>query len=163
LPDITPENWEVDVLWSLGKGALDAIQQELADEDSGFAIGCKRCGRELAPWDGDALHVVTYHLEEHYGIPLNTPGRRNPPKKLRNQIIKLYGGVCFDCGKAGPGLHIDHILPQHADGDAAFRNLQPLCEACGQKKGDVLPDDVEVWSNMYFFLPPSDGYEGLFW
>ncbi|MBI4294501.1 MAG: hypothetical protein HY661_23730 [Betaproteobacteria bacterium] len=75
LPDISPHNWEVDILWNLGKSALDAFQQELADEDSEFTFNCKRCGKDLAPWDGDALYVVSYHLEEHYGIPLNTPGR----------------------------------------------------------------------------------------
>ena len=163
LPDITPDNWEVDILWNLGNSVLCAIQQELANEGSAFAFSCKRCGRELAPWGGDALYVVTYHLEEHYGIPLITPGRRNPSRRLRNQIIKLYDGVCFDCGKMGPGLHIDHILPRNAGGDAAFRNLQPLCEPCGRKKGDKIPEDVGVWSNMYFFHPPSDGFEGLFW
>lgn len=147
LPDISPDNWEVDILWNLGNSALDAIRQEIGDEDLRFTFSCKRCGKELAPWDGDALHVVSYHLEEHYGIPLNTPGRRNPSQKLRNRITKLYRGVCFACGAVGPGLHIDHILPQDTGGDAAFRNLQPLCEACGQKKGDTMPEDVEVWSN----------------
>jgi 5-methylcytosine-specific restriction endonuclease McrA len=162
LPDITEHNWENDIAWKLGEDALLEVQQELGD-DPDFAFCCKRCAGGLAPWNGDAVHVVRYHLEEHYGIPLYTPGQKRPPEKLRKEVFKLYGNACFACGRTGEGLHIDHILPQSAGGDAAFRNLQPLCEACGQKKGDAIPEDVDVWSNIYFTRPPSDGYEGLFW
>ncbi len=161
-PDIVRSNWEDDVAWKLGGETLDWVKRELiADPD--FAFHCKRCKKDLSPWAGDDIHIVSYHLEEHYGIPLETPGRKHPSGRLRDRVFQLYGNVCFACGKDGPGLHLDHILPQSLGGDAAFRNLQPLCEICGQKKGNSLPDEVDVFSDMYFKREPSDGYEGLFW
>lgn len=162
LPDISSSNWKNDIAWKLGEDILASVTQELED-DPEFAFRCKRCHRDLAPWNGDAVHVVPYHLEEHYGIPLYTPGQKKPSEKVRKQILKLYGNVCFACGSVGPGVHIDHILPQSSGGDAVFRNLQPLCEACGQRKGHSLPENIDVWSNIYFGREPSDGYEGLFW
>jgi hypothetical protein len=32
-----------------------------------------------------------------------------------------------------------------------------------QRKGDCQPEEVEVYSNIYFGPYLSDGYEGLFW
>jgi hypothetical protein len=54
-------------------------------------------------------------------------------------------------------------MPRFHGGDAAFRNLQPLCTRCGQKKGNTLPTEVSVYSDLYFGPYPSDAYEGLFW
>jgi 5-methylcytosine-specific restriction endonuclease McrA len=162
LPDITPSNWKDDLAWKLGNDTLASLMGELED-DPEFTFRCKQCHRNLAPWNEDAIHVVAYHLEEHYGIALYTPGRKSPSEKVRKQIYNLYGKVCFACDQAGPGLHIDHILPQSNEGDAAFRNLQLLCEPCGQRKGNSTSEDVDVWSDIYFGRRPSDGYEGLFW
>src|SRR5207253_741857 len=121
-----------------------------------------RCGTELRPWWGDDLWVETYHLEEHYSIPLE-PGRRNPSRKLRDQIIRLYDNRCYGCGRGDVPLHIDHVRPRARGGDASFRNLQPLCERCGQRKGSAMPEEVSICDDLYFGPYPSDGYEGLFW
>lgn len=161
-PDIMSENWEEDIIWSLGEDTFKTIKSEL-NENSDFNILCKRCSCELRPWDNDNIHIVSYHLEEHYGIPLETGNKKKPPKKLTNQVIKLYGGKCFCCKKSNKKLHIDHIFPRSKSGDAAFRNLQPLCEDCGNKKADQLPAEVTVFSDIYFESYPSDAYEGLFW
>jgi 5-methylcytosine-specific restriction endonuclease McrA len=85
---------------------------------------------------------VDYHLEEHYGIPLETPGRRKPSRKIRDRIFQLYDQQCFSCGSGGP-LHIDHIRPQAKGGDSAFRNLQPLCGVCGNLKRDTEPEEIQ--------------------
>jgi hypothetical protein len=162
LPDITPSNWEYDIAWELGEDTLNQVKIELA-ADPDFSFLCKKCQRNLAPWHGNAIYIIIYNLEEHYNIPLYTPGKMSPSKKIRDKIFKLYGNVCFACGESGPDLHIDHIYPQSRGGDSAFRNLQPLCKFCGQKKGDTLPEDVDVWSNTYFRHQPSESYESLFW
>ena len=161
-PDIMQDAWEVDVLLNLGIDTLEIIQGAL-DEDPDFSLLCKQCHEPLRPWDRDNIYILTYHLEEHYGIPMETPGRRQPSERLRQLIIDLYDNTCFGCDAADRELHIDHILPQSKGGDAAFRNLQPLCEICGNEKGDSIPDEVKVFSDIYFGPYPSDGYEGLFW
>jgi 5-methylcytosine-specific restriction endonuclease McrA len=162
LPDIHHDGWEVDLLLHVGPDALDRIQQERA-EGSDFALRCKRCGRELRPWEDDDAYVVSYHLEEHYGIPLETPGQTSPPSRLRRKLFALYDSHCFGCRASDRDLHIDHIRPRSKGGDAAFRNLQPLCEECGNRKGDSDPIEVQVYSTIYFGPYPMDSYEGLFW
>ena len=151
------------MLLKLGNGP--AVAEEVAaflDEDPDYAFQCKRCQCDLRPWDGDGIWVVDYRLEEHYGIVLETPGRRKPARKLRDLIVYLYDRKCFACGHGGR-LHVDHVRPRARGGDSAFRNLQPLCEACGNLKGDIEPEEVQVFNPIYFTPPPSDGWEGLFW
>ncbi len=160
-PDIMREEWEGHVAWCLGEDTLEVIQKARA-EDADFALRCRRCHSTLCPWDGDDVYVLSDHLEEQYGIPMETSGRPKPPRWLRRKIKALYDNVCFACG-TGEGLTIDHILPQTAGGDRAFRNLQPLCGLCNIAKGSSIPEDVAVYSDMYFGPEPSDGYEGLFW
>jgi len=161
--DITGRHWRDDVSWELGEETLRRIVKELR-KNADFALICKRCGNEVRPWRGDEVWVVNYHLEEHYGLPLEARGRK-PSKKLSKRITDLYDRTCFGCGATDKDkkLHIDHIYPQSKGGDSAFRNLQPLCEVCGNLKGDQLPEEVDVYSDIYFGPYPSDGYSGLFW
>ena len=163
-PDIHPEDWELDIICEIGFSALERIKKNLS-EDTDYSFRCKSCWKELAPWNGDEVYIVKYHLEEHYGIPLFTNNKRKVPKKLQKQIFKLYENKCFSCDTANGDneLHIDHILPQCKGGDAAFRNLQPLCERCGNIKGDKSPETVEIWDTSYFGPYPSDSYGHLFW
>ena len=161
LPDIEPANWEEDFAWTLGEDILNRVKAIV--EDSDFTLLCNRCGSHLRPWEDDYVYVISRHLEEDYSIPLETGAKRNPPKKLRNKIIELYDRRCFNCGSTGPELHIDHILPRSKGGDAAFRNLQPLCSDCGFIKNDSLPEEVAVYCDIHFGPYPSDSYEGLFW
>ncbi len=162
IPDILPQSWECDLLLSVCQSVLGQTQTALR-ENPDFHYFCKTCGRELRPWVDSQIYVVSYHLEEHYGIPLETPPRKKPAIILREQIIGLYDNRCFGCNSEKERLDIDHILPKAAGGDAAFRNLQPLCRLCGARKGNQLPEEIEVYSTIYFGPYPSDGYEGLFW
>ena len=82
---------------------------------------------------------------------------------MQKQILKLYENICFGCNAGNRTLHIDHIVPQSKGGDAAFRNLQPLCEHCGNLKGNNSPEVVEIWNTSYFGPYPSDSYEHMFW
>jgi 5-methylcytosine-specific restriction endonuclease McrA len=161
--DIGGDGWQVDMLLTLANGvALAETTEEHLREDSDYAFQCKRCQCDLRPWNGDQIRVVNYHLEDHYGIDLKTAGKIYPSKKIRKRIIQFYDRKCFRCGSSGP-LHIDHIRARASGGDSAFRNLQPLCEACGQLKADGEPTEIEVFNPLYFTSPPSDSWEHLFW
>jgi 5-methylcytosine-specific restriction endonuclease McrA len=160
-PDVLPDSWELDLLWEVGPTTIERTQNELK-KDSDFSYHCKHCFKELRPWHSDEIYIVAYHLEEHYNIPIETPTQRKANKKLRKQIIKLYENKCFGCGNHKP-LHIDHIIPQSKGGSGAFRNLQPLCEECGNKKSNDSPNEIEIFSTIYFDKYPLDSSEGLFW
>ena len=162
IPDISPDTWEEDLEWKVGRDRLLMVRRELR-RNADPAFQCKRCATELRPWEGDEVHVVTGGLEDLYSIPICPSGRVNASKKLKAQIVKLYGGECFNCGHRGHKLYIDHILPRRTGGNATFGNLQPLCEVCGQLKGNSIPEDVCLICDMHFGPYPSDGYEGLFW
>ncbi len=161
LPDIEQSNWEVDILLNLGPKTLERVNSLLSD-DSDFSFVCKKCRKPLRPWDNDEVYIVKNHFEEYYGIPLVQSNKIIPNKLLRRQIFKFYNNKCFNCGST-KRLHIDHILPRSEGGDVAFRNLQPLCEKCGNDKGNALPEEVEVYCDIYFGHYPSDAYEELFW
>jgi 5-methylcytosine-specific restriction endonuclease McrA len=161
MPDIDGTDWREDLAMCLGDDwAAELVRAVAKNRDPYFR--CKPCHRELRPWEGDAIYVMTYHLEEHFGIPLATPGRRNPSRRVKRKIIELYGRRCFSCG-ATEELVIDHIVPRSRGGDSAFRNLQPLCSTCGNAKGNAFPSEVMVYSDMYFTDAPSDSFEGMFW
>ena len=161
LPEITANNWQQDIVWELGEDLFEYIEAQIVS-DPEFNLHCKKCDNSLRPWNGDDIYIVDYHLEEHYNIPIETPGKKDSSKKFRKKIKELYDWKCFKCGKKGR-LDIDHIMPQSCGGDAAFRNLQPLCEKCGQEKGNKKPTEIPVYMTMYFQNHPSDSYEGLFW
>jgi 5-methylcytosine-specific restriction endonuclease McrA len=161
-PDITPMNWKEDLEGKVGEKRLKATVKQLR-ANADYAFLCQRCGRELRPWDDDDMYVEHIHMEEHYSIPMETPGKKQPSMWIQNRIFELYDFKCFGCGKKKKHLHIDHVMPRSHGGDAAFRNLQALCTPCGQKKGNALPTEVSVYIDMYFNPCPSDAYEGLFW
>lgn len=160
-PDIIPATWAFDVAYNVSLGCLRRTNRAISRSRS-YAWNCRKCSRPIRPWRNDSAYIATDHLEEDFGIPLTTPGRVNPARRLRDQIIKLYGGRCFGCRKKRT-LHLDHIRPRSKGGDAAFRNLQPLCEPCGQMKGDADVSEVRVDDDMYFRPYPLDSYEGMFW
>lgn len=160
-PDISPPSWKDDIAWVVGVDVLATVRKERR-KDPDFGFRCKRCSTTLQPWAGDDVYVVSYHVEDHYRFPLIRPGQIRPSRAIEQQIKDLYVNRCFSC-KRKRALHIDHINPRSNDGDGAFRNLQPLCEPCGQAKGNRIPEEVGVHDTMYFGPYPSDGYEGLFW
>ena len=165
-PYIRPARWEADLRSHVGDQVVSETECNLR-LSADFAFSCKRCGTQIRPWNGDEMSVAQLHVEERFSIPMETPGQRRVSRSLADRIKQLYSHRCFGCdkheSKNGGALHIDHIHPQSQGGTAAFRNLQPLCERCGNAKGDFLPDEVDVSSTMFFGAPPSDAYEGLFW
>ena len=109
LPDISSGSWKDDIAWCIGEDFLSTIKKELK-EDPYFGLRCKHCDKNLQPWNGDDVYVVSYHLEDHYRFPLIKPGQIEPSRKVQRQIKDLYGNRCFGCNKKKK-LHIDHIIP----------------------------------------------------
>jgi 5-methylcytosine-specific restriction endonuclease McrA len=164
-PFIEHRFWQEGIRDNVGARVLQRTKR-LLGLDPDFAYRCKFCSAEVRPWQGDDMSVSHLHLEEHFHIPLEVPGRRNPPEAVRRLIPRLYGSRCFGCaGRSSPKrkLHIDHIIPRSRGGTSAFRNLQPLCDHCGDLKKDRMPEELEVYSTIFFGPYPSDSHEGFFW
>jgi hypothetical protein len=163
-PFIAPSDWEAGIRAHVGESVLRMTKRQIGD-DPDFAYRCKSCCAEVRPWGGDQMSVSHLHLEEHFNIPLEIHGHRKPSASLTKLIHNLYGNRCFGCGlRRTPKrrLHTDHVIPQSNGGTSAFRNLQPLCEACGNRKGNHQPDEVVVYSAIFFEPYPSDSRESMF-
>lgn len=63
--------------------------------------------------------------------------RRNSRQRRarKEQILRRDGGACLRCGSTD-NLTIDHIHPLAKGGHDGDDNLQTLCFACNQAKGD---------------------------
>lgn len=164
MPAISATTWEDDVAIEVDEEMVNEIKTALANEEDP-EWSCINCHRSLKPWRGDDVYIVRKHLEEDHSLPSETGSKRNPSAVMRSLILEFYERKCFGCGVAASRsrLTIDHIVPRSRGGDAAFRNLQPLCEECQQKKSDQMGEEIEVHDNMYFRLPPGESYDDLFW
>jgi 5-methylcytosine-specific restriction endonuclease McrA len=153
-PDITPSSWPLDLVDELADGEeilRNVAHLMKAGHDIGFL--CGSCGEPLRPWARNSIWVRRYHAEEQFGIPHEDGRRKNPSDWLERLVWEAYGHKCFRCG-ATKDLTIDHIRPRRprskGGGDAAFRNLQPLCRRCNNWKDDREPEVVEVdWCGRF--------------
>jgi hypothetical protein len=91
VPDISGDGWESDILIHNGGKLLRQIKKALR-RNRDYALTCRRCHRELRPWSGDEVYVEQVHVEEHFGLPMETPGRRQPS----NSGIGVYTNMYFE-------------------------------------------------------------------
>ena len=163
-PTISPSCWEEDIAIEIGEEKAQEIATAVAEgEDPAWQ--CVDCHTALSPWAGDTVYIVRRHLEEDHSLEADTGQKKKPSRVMRALVLELYENSCFGCGASGDvcALTIDHIVPRARGGNAAFRNLQPLCRACQERKADTPGEAIGVHAHHYFEPAPSDGYEGLFW
>lgn len=91
---------------------------------------------ELAPQNAPpGLRLVADHV-----VSEATRGTsRNARKRIHREILyRRQGGYCAGCDHHFPSrnLTIDHIVPSSKGGGDEIPNLQLLCHACNQLKGD---------------------------
>lgn len=163
LPPISASSWEEDIAIEVGEDEVESIKAAVEKgQDPHWT--CVRCRRSLRPWGGDDVFIVSRFLDENYDLESDTGTKKRPSQAMRDLVLEMYEYRCFGCGahESSVELTIDHIQPRSRGGDAAFRNLQPLCEPCQQKKANAPADDVGIHHDM-LFVDPGDSYEGLFW
>ena len=52
----------------------------------------------------------------------------------KRRIIERDHGRCIYCGKAKPGMHVDHVVPASSGGGRHADNLVTACGSCNQQK-----------------------------
>ena len=70
----------------------------------------------------------------------------------RENIFKRDGHKCLYCGSK-KDLTLDHVLPKARGGKTTWNNLATACKRCNSKKGDFLPDEVEMSLAIKPFKP----------
>jgi len=62
---------------------------------------------------------------------------RQVPRDVRHHVFAHDRWRCRTCGTT-MDLTVDHMVPRARGGNNYWRNLQTLCGACNQAKGDRL-------------------------
>lgn len=67
--------------------------------------------------------------------------KRDPSDRLKVQVLMRDGNRCKICGAECSGglhnIHFDHIIPWSKGGETTLENLQVLCSACNEAKGNM--------------------------
>ena len=67
--------------------------------------------------------------------------KRDPSNRLKVQVLMRDGNRCRICGVECSGglhnIHFDHIIPWSKGGETTLDNLQVLCSACNEAKGNL--------------------------
>jgi 5-methylcytosine-specific restriction endonuclease McrA len=81
-------------------------------------------------------HVI--RLVQYVRVP-----RAVKRKISRRALFARDGWKCQYCGSAGK-LTLDHVVPRSRGGDSVWENVVTSCAPCNMRKGNRLPNEVEM-------------------
>ena len=88
--------------------------------------------------DDDSLNEIT---ENDNTSSIKHKTKRDPSDRLKVQVLMRDGNRCRICGVECSGglhnIHFDHIIPWSKGGETTLENLQVLCSACNEAKGNM--------------------------
>jgi 5-methylcytosine-specific restriction endonuclease McrA len=83
---------------------------------------------------------------------------RSAQRKIsRRALFARDGWRCQYCGSSGR-LTLDHVVPRSRGGASVWENVVASCAPCNLRKGDRLPDEVD----MHPFVKPRSPAPSLF-
>ena len=107
--------------------------------------------RHYGTWYKALESFITYISEAKDDSPMNKETdstssikhktKRDPSDRLKVQVLMRDGNRCKICGVECSGglhnIHFDHIIPWSKGGETTLENLQVLCSACNEAKGNL--------------------------
>lgn len=88
--------------------------------------------------DDDSSNEI---LENDNTSSIKHKTKRDPSDRLKVQVLMRDGNRCRICGVECSGglhnIHFDHIIPWSKGGETTLENLQVLCSACNEAKGNL--------------------------
>ena len=108
--------------------------------------------RRYGTWYKALESFITYISETEDDAPMDIPEngsgssikhktKRDPSDRLKVQVLMRDGNRCRICGVECSGglhnIHFDHIIPWSKGGETTLDNLQVLCSACNEAKGNM--------------------------
>lgn len=108
--------------------------------------------RRFGTWYKALESFITYIFETEDDASMDIPEigsgssikhktKRDPSDRLKVQVLMRDGNRCRICGVECSGglhnIHFDHIIPWSKDGETTLDNLQVLCSACNEAKGNM--------------------------
>lgn len=113
---------------------------------------CRQCGQWVrlndsrGPYCRDCHNVISgakFRTDAAWLAPIRRRRRGSGISLAQWSEIKArYAYKCVACGSEA-GLTRDHIRPLSKGGSDTEANIQPLCFACNNKKGDTYPWEPE--------------------
>jgi 5-methylcytosine-specific restriction endonuclease McrA len=73
--------------------------------------------------------------------------RRSYRKSLafsKKNVFRRDNYTCQYCGRIGPDLTIDHIVPRSLGGKTSWENVVVACQACNVRKGNRRLDETDM-------------------
>lgn len=108
--------------------------------------------RRFGTWYKALESFITYISETEDDASMDIPEigsgssikhktKRDPSDRLKVQVLMRDGNRCRICGVECSGglhnIHFDHIIPWSKGGETTLDNLQVLCSACNEAKGNM--------------------------
>jgi 5-methylcytosine-specific restriction endonuclease McrA len=91
-----------------------------------------RSATDTFPWP----HVI--RLVHYVRVP-----RAVKRKISRRALFARDGHKCVYCGSSGR-LTLDHVVPRSRGGDSVWENVVTSCAPCNLRKGNRLPEEIEM-------------------
>ena len=82
-------------------------------------------------------HVI--RLVQYVRVP-----RTLQRKISRRALFARDGWRCMYCGTTNGRLTLDHVVPRSRGGDSVWENVVTSCAPCNMRKGNRLPNEVEM-------------------
>jgi 5-methylcytosine-specific restriction endonuclease McrA len=92
-----------------------------------------RSASDTYPWP----HVI--RLVSYVRVP-----RAVQRKISRRALFARDNWRCVYCGTSAGRLTLDHVVPRSRGGDSVWENVVTSCAPCNLKKGNRLPEEVEM-------------------
>ena len=92
------------------------------------------------------IHGVDREYPAPSVIRLRHPVRRPLPRVrlTRREVFARDRQQCQYCGRHGPDLTLDHVMPRHRGGPHAWENIVTACQACNHRKGGRTPPEARM-------------------
>ena len=100
------------------------------------------------------IHTVKETIPSPSVIRLEYMVKRPRPqvKLTRREVFRRDNYTCQYCGRSGPDLTVDHVIPRHLGGEHTWTNVVAACAACNHRKGGRRLEEVQ----MHLRHPPSE-------
>jgi 5-methylcytosine-specific restriction endonuclease McrA len=92
-----------------------------------------RSASDTYPWP----HVI--RLVSYVRVP-----RAVQRKISRRALFARDNWRCVYCGTSAGRMTLDHVVPRSRGGDSVWENVVTSCAPCNLKKGNRLPEEVEM-------------------
>jgi 5-methylcytosine-specific restriction enzyme A len=171
LPEVFGAIWPRSYA-NLGMSSSEIKATRWSIKEGWRGVSCRTCG-EIMPLQRDInFYVVKEPLSQYFYLDegkiqfgsaqgQRIEKRKRTRKKKKQKVLQFFGCECAGCHRIlqPDEATMDHIIAVAEGGPTQLFNLQPLCCACNQAKGNQPVDIVEITLTFPLRPPPSNTFD----